>query len=143
MKKRSLPHHALLPPAMTVMPLSGGCPPGQKPAQRFAAVTGLNPEKAAYYRELHANAWPGVNRMIKECNIQNFSIHEIEIEGRLYLFSYFEYTGNDYEADMKKMASDPETQRWWKETDPCQRPLPAAAAQGKIWADAREVYRLR
>ena len=31
-------------------------------------------------------------------------------------------------------------QRWWKETDPCQEPLPAAAAQGKIWADTKEVY---
>jgi L-rhamnose mutarotase len=45
-------------------------------------------------------------------------------------------------TDMKKMAADPETQRWWKETDPCQLPLPEAAAQGKIWSDCTEVYHL-
>jgi hypothetical protein len=44
---------------------------------------------------------------------------------------------------MKKMAADPETQRWWKETDPCQSPLPDAAAKGKIWSDMKEVYHLK
>ena len=44
---------------------------------------------------------------------------------------------------MKKMAADPETQRWWKETDPCQQPLPDAAARGKIWSDAKEVFYLK
>ena len=62
---------------------------------------------------------------------------------KLYLIAYLEYTGSDFEADMKKMAADPETQRWWKETDPCQSALPDAAAKGKIWAETKEVYYLR
>jgi len=36
------------------------------------------------------------------------------------LLAYFEYTGGDYEADMKKMAEDPITQKRWAETNPCQ-----------------------
>ncbi len=119
--------------------LLAGCATS-KPPQRFAWITGLKPEMAERYRELHANPWPGVNRMIKECHIQNFSIHEREIDGKLYLFAYLEYTGGDFEADMKRMAADPETQRWWKETDPCQSPLPDALSQGKIWADMKEAY---
>jgi len=74
------------------------------------------------------------------CHIQNFSIHECDINGQLYLFAYLEYTGTNFAADMKRMADDPETQRWWKETDPCQSPLPDAAAKGKIWSDTKEVY---
>ncbi len=120
-----------------------GCASEQKTPKRFAWVTGLKPEKAAYYKELHANAWPSVNKMLKECNIQNYSINLKEIDGKLYLFSYLEYTGDNWEADMKKMADDPETQRWWKETDPCQSPLPDAASKGKIWADMKEVYLLK
>ena len=86
---------------------------------------------------------PGqVMKQLKACHIQNYSIHEKEIDGRLYLFSYLEYTGTDFAADMKKMAADPETQRWWKETDPCQHPLPDAAAQGKVWSDAKQVFYL-
>jgi hypothetical protein len=38
---------------------------------------------------------------------------------------------------MKKMAADPETQRWWTETDPCQSPFRDAAAKGKIWSDTK------
>lgn len=108
--------------------------------RRFGWVTGIRPEKIDYYRELHASPWPGVARMIKECNIQNYSIFLREIDGKSYLFSYLEYTGDDFEADMAKMAADPETQRWWKETDPCQAPLPDAAAEGKIWADMESVF---
>lgn len=110
--------------------------------QRHAWVTGLKPEKAAYYRQLHANPWPSVNAKLKECNIRNFSIYEREIGGKTYLFAYLEYTGKDFDADMKKMADDPETQRWWKETDPCQSPLPEALKAGKIWSDTRELYHL-
>ena len=40
------------------------------------------------------------------------------------LFAYFEYVGDDFAADMAKMAADPMTQDWWKFTDPLQEPLP-------------------
>ena len=115
--------------------------PGCK-VQRFGWVTGLKAEKATYYKDLHAHPRPAVNRMIKECHIQNFSIYAKEIEGKEYLFAYLEYTGKDFAADMQKMASDPATQAWWKETDPCQSALPDAKAKGKIWADAQVVYHL-
>ncbi len=118
----------------------GGCAMNSGPVQRYAWVTGLRSEKAARYEELHAHPWPAVLRKIKESHIRNFSIHEREINGRKYLFAYLEYTGNDFAGDMKKMAADPETRRWWKETDPCQQPLSDAAAKGKIWSDTKEVF---
>jgi L-rhamnose mutarotase len=37
-----------------------------------------------------------------------------------------EYTGTDYEKDMALIAADPETQRWWKITDPMQSQVPEA-----------------
>lgn len=125
--------------------LVSGCASGtpeKKPVLRFGWVTGLKPEKAAHYRDLHAHPWPAVNAMITACHIRNFSIYEREIAGKTYLFAYLEYDGDDFDADMKRMAADPETRRWWAETDPCQSPLPDAAAAGKIWADAKLVYHL-
>jgi len=115
----------------------------QTPPKRYAWITGLKPEKIARYEYLHAHPWPGVNKMIKECHIQNYSIFEKKIQGKTYLFSYLEYTGRDFDADMKKMAADSETRRWWKETDPCQAPLPDAAAKGKIWSDLDSVFYLK
>lgn len=108
--------------------------------QRFASVTGLKPEKMAYYKKLHADVWPAVLKKIKECNIQNYSIYLQKVQNSYYLFSYFEYVGTDFKADMKKMANDPTTRRWWKETDPCQQPLPEAAAKKQIWTAMEEVF---
>jgi L-rhamnose mutarotase len=113
-----------------------------RPPQRFAWVTGLKPDRAVYYENLHAHPWPAVLKQIKASHMQNFSIHEREIDGKLYLFAYLEYTGTNFDLDMKRMAADPETQRWWRETDPCQLPLPDAAAAGKTWADTKEVFYL-
>jgi len=125
---------------LLVLVMLAGCATSKPTVTHYAWVTGLKPEMAAHYEELHAHVWPSVNQTIKACHIQNFSIHEREINGQLYLFAYLEYTGTNFDADMKRMAADPETQRWWKETDPCQLPLPDAAAKGKIWSDTKEVY---
>ena len=114
--------------------------PGCYSPRRFHAVTGLRKEKADYYRRLHADPWPGVLRRIRASNIRNYSVAVKEIEGKLYLFSYFEYVGSDFASDMAAIAADPETQRWWKETDPCQIPLPDAASVGRIWSDAEEIF---
>jgi len=72
-------------------------------------------------------------------NIRNYSIYMTELEGKLYLFSYFEYIGDDWDADMKAIADDPETQRWWKETDPCQSRLPGTP-EGQQWLKIPEVF---
>lgn len=108
--------------------------------QRFGMVTGLKPEKMEYYKKLHANAWPGVLKKIKESNIRNYSIYIQKIEGKYFLFSYFEYVGTDFKGDMAKMAADTTTQRWWKETDPTQNPLPKARAQKQQWQNMEQVF---
>jgi L-rhamnose mutarotase len=109
------------------------------PLKRFASVIGLNPEKEQYYRQLHANVWPTIIARIRESNIRNYSIYVAEIEGRKYLFSYLEYVGHDFESDMRAIAEDPETRRWWKETDPCQLPLPSRKS-GANWSDMEMVF---
>ena len=105
--------------------------------QRYGSVIKLKPEKLDEYKELHANAWPEVIRMISECNIHNYSIYFKDG----YLFSYFEYDGNDLDADMKKMAKDPTTQAWWKLTDPCQEPL-ESRKPGEWWASMEEFFHM-
>lgn len=103
--------------------------------KRYGSVIKVNPEKLDDYKQLHAAVWPGVLAMIKECNIRNYSI--FYKDG--YLFSYYEYIGDDYAADMEKMAADPETQRWWTVCMPCQQPL-ETRAPGEWWASMEEVF---
>lgn len=103
--------------------------------QRFGQIIAVHPGRLADYKKLHAAVWPKVLEMIKKCNIENYSIYYKDG----YLFSYYEYVGTDYEADMAKMAADPETQRWWAVCKPCQRPLPTRK-EGEWWADMEEVF---
>lgn len=110
--------------------------------QRYGMVIGLRPEKVAEYKELHAAVWPEVLQTIKDCHIRNYSIFLRKLEdGRYYLFSYFEYTGDDFEADMAKMAADPVTQKWWSICGPCQQPL-SDREPGEWWAAMEEVFHL-
>lgn len=103
--------------------------------KRYASAIQLKSYKLEEYRRLHANCWEGVLKTIYDCNIRNYSI--FYRDG--ILFSYLEYIGDDYDADMKKMAADPTTQEWWKLTDPCQQPLPSAGAD-EWWAPLEEFF---
>lgn len=112
----------------------------KKQGVRYGMVTGVKPEKLDHYKSLHARPWASVLSKIKECNIENYSIYLQKIDSNYFLFSYFEYTGNNFDADMKKMAADTATQRWWRETDPCQLPLPEAVAKKQVWTKMEEVF---
>lgn len=108
--------------------------------KRYGMVIGLHAEKVNEYKQLHAAVWPEVLRMIKECHIQNYSIYLGQLDdGQYYLFSYFEYTGTDFAADMAKMAADEATQRWWALCKPCQKPLHGRAAD-EWWSSMEEVF---
>jgi len=105
--------------------------------RRFGQVIRLKPEHAQEYIAYHAEVWPGVLKMIKKCNISNYSIF---FKDNL-LFSYFEYTGTDFEADMKRMAEDEETQRWWDVVKPLMEPV-ENRKPGEFWADMEEIFHL-
>jgi L-rhamnose mutarotase len=107
--------------------------------RRYCSVIGLKADKEEYYRKLHADVWPSVLDRIRKSNMRNYSIHTTEIEGKKYLISYFEYVGQDFDSDMQAIADDPETQRWWKETDPCQRQLPNRKP-GANWSETEMVF---
>jgi len=111
-----------------------------KSPKRFGAVIGVKPEKLDEYVKLHAETWPGVLKTIRDCNIRNYSIYLGKLDdGKQYLFAYYEYTGDDFAADMKKMGDDPVTQDWWKVTDPCQIPQ-KNRKPGEHWMTMREVF---
>lgn len=75
----------------------------------------LKPDKVQDYVELHARPWPELISLIQGCNVHNYSI---SIRGT-ELYTYYEYTGEDYEADMAIMDASPLMQEWWKYSKPC------------------------
>ena len=106
--------------------------------KRVGMVIGIEKENIPEYIKLHDEVWPGVRSIIAECNIWNYSIYLAEVEkDKYYLFSYFEYHGDDFKADMAKMVADKTMQKWWKLTDPLQVPVPTRK-KGEWWSVLEE-----
>ena len=103
--------------------------------KRYGQVLGLKPGAFEKYAAYHAKVWPEVLATIQECHIRNYSIFFKDD----LLFAYFEYTGDDFNTDMAKMAADPKTGEWWAVMQPLQQPLPTRQA-GEWWANMTEVF---
>jgi L-rhamnose mutarotase len=104
--------------------------------KRVGMVVGLKPEAIEEYKRLHADDEPGVRDLLSRYNMRNFSIFLQEIDGKWYEFGYYEYTGDDFEGDMARLAKEPRNIEWLKVCDPMQIPLPG----GEGWTEMERVY---
>ena len=93
--------------------------------KRYGMVIGLRPEKAEEYKRLHAAAWPGVLKMIEECNIRNYSIYLPRWTTASYIYSATSST------------TEPISRRTWPKWLPTRRP----SAGGRIAFPARSRWR--
>jgi L-rhamnose mutarotase len=50
-----------------------------------------------------------------------------------------EYVGDDFDADMAKMAADETTQKWWDVCMPMQNPV-EDREEGEWWKTLKEVF---
>jgi L-rhamnose mutarotase len=107
--------------------------------RRFGQMIQLKPECVEEYIRLHQpeNIFKGVNEMIRVCNITRYSIYFKDN----ILFAYFEYSGNDFDTDMQKMAVDKNTQKWWDAVKPLMQPV-ENIKPGEFWANMEEIYHL-
>ena len=104
---------------------------------RIGMTIGIKPDRLEQYKEVHGDANPGVRDLLRAAHMRNFSIYVHQLpDGNHYLFAYYEYDGEDYEADMAKLAADPRNQEWLAMCDPMQIPFPGE----KTWAVMERVY---
>ena len=106
-----------------------------KSPKRYGSVIGVKPEKFEEYKKLHSAVWPEVLDSLKKHNIRNYSIYHKDG----LLFSYFEYLGDDFEADMAEHLKNPHCQKFNAICIPFQEPL-ATKAEGEWWAEMEEVF---
>ncbi len=105
--------------------------------KRFGQIIKLKPEGAEEYISQHKAVWSEVLSKIKECNISNYSIF---IRDNV-LFAYFEYSGNDFDDDIKKMAAHEETQKWWNVVKPLMQQIETAGTD-EFWTNMEEIFHL-
>lgn len=106
----------------------------------FGQIGRIKPECIEEYCRLHevdvyTEKWAGVLQLIRDCNIQNYNIF---IEDDV-VFGYYEYVGDDYEADMAKMAADPLNQEWWSHTRPCFTKYKADSPEA-FYTDMKQIF---
>ena len=107
---------------------------GAKPSltpKRFAMVTRVKPEKEAEYRLLHQSTWPGTVDRMTRMEYHDFSIFLVELGDEIYEMFYVEFAGADTGKDKMSSVAEPAYERWIKQTDSCQKPLPDADG---IWS---------
>lgn len=107
--------------------------------ERHGLVVDVVPELRAEYLRLHAAVWPRVEQTLRDAHVTNYTIFLLDDT----LFAYYEYTGDDHDADMARIAVDPVTREWWTHTDPCQTPFrPDRDPKATGWREAAEVWHL-
>ncbi|EJU00997.1 DUF718-domain-containing protein [Dacryopinax primogenitus] len=122
--------------------------------KRICQVIKLRKEHAEEYKRIHASVWPGVLAALRKAHIIDYSMHflpsppfpsqagESELAG--LLIATFKYVGSDWEGDIRAVAQDEETRRWWAVTDGMQESLRMGAVgseAGGWWWDCEEVFR--
>lgn len=125
------------PPASpSLSPVTGLRPPAPgKAAARYGCLLRVRPEAFAEYKRQHAAVWPEVLATLTRCHLRNYTIYHRDG----LLFAHYEYWGADHAADMKRMAADPATRRWWALMEPMQDPFPDRAP-GEWWTRMEEVF---
>jgi L-rhamnose mutarotase len=105
--------------------------------KRVGMVIKIKPEHIEEYKALHADSNPGVRDLLVKANMRNFSIflHKLD-DGNYYEFGYYEYTGDDFEADMAALAKEERNIEWLKVCDPMQVPLKGYDG----WAEMEQIY---
>jgi len=122
--------------ALVVAAFLAGAAAQPKPIKRVGMVIGIKPENIAEYKRLHANSNTGVRDLLNKYHMDNFSIFLQQIEGKWYEFGYYEYTGDNFDADMAELAKEPRNIAWLKVCDSMQNPLPGE----KSWTKMERVY---
>lgn len=122
-------------------PVHGPTNPATSPdgVLRLGSVIALRPEREQEYRALHAEVWPEVLDALKRAHVRNYNIYVANVAGQKLLFSFFEYHGSDFAADMDRIAADAVTRKWWALTSPCQSRLPGVS-EDQQWLPLESVF---
>ncbi len=108
-----------------------------KDVKRVGMVIKIKPEFIEEYKAVHSESKAGVRDLLIKANMRNFSIFLQQLDdGNWYEFGYYEYTGENFEADMAILNKHPRNIEWLKICDPMQVPLDGY----KGWAEMEQVY---
>ena len=132
--------HTVLFAATLVLVISGCKESREHDVTRFGQTAEIIPDRIERYKELQTDVWPEVKEAMKKAHIGNYSVYLKELDdGRYYLFRFYEYHGDHYEADYAEMLKNPKVREWNKETTACLIDTQSGENDAR-WVDMEEVF---
>ena len=105
--------------------------------RRVQEVIYVVPEEREEFLKKQLNPSVKTGKFLWHHGIRNQFFYELED----FILMTFEYVGDNYEEDMKKLAADEENKRWLTFTDPCQEPVETAGEQ-EWWAPMENIFHI-
>ena len=108
-----------------------------------AGMIKAKPGMIEQYMQLHDATWDEVMARMHRSNMRDFTVWLHEASGTM--FHQFVYVGDDFDADMAAIDSDPIVRFWWTYCEPCQQPLswsgppPSQGGKGEWWSPLKQV----
>ncbi len=99
-------------------------------------VRAIKPEYVKEYKKTHSDVWPEILEKITNCKIKNYSVFANEDK----LFSFFEYHGQNFETDTKKMRDNKKFEEWEKFHEHMFKPL-ENKTKDEGWVELEEIFR--
>ena len=103
--------------------------------KKVAEAIRVKPGMEEEYLKLVSNPWPDVEEILWRHGVRNHSLFRC---GALFV-SYYEYSGTDFNRDMRDIAKYSVVREWWARQKPMQEPLPERS-HGNWWAGMEEVF---
>ena len=105
--------------------------------KRVGMVIKIKPDRLEEYLAAHSDSEARVRDLLIKYNLRNFSIFMTQLEdSNYYEFGYYEYWGDDFEADMKMLEAEPRNKAWLELCDPMQIPLNGENS----WKEMKRIY---
>ena len=103
--------------------------------RRFGKVIKLKEDQFDAYKKLHDGA--GVRDLLTAISIRHFNIFlQRVLDGEFYEFACYEYTGDNFDAYIARLASEPRNKEWHRLCDPMQNPFPGSTG----WSDMEQIF---
>ncbi|NDJ52214.1 MAG: L-rhamnose mutarotase [Chloroflexi bacterium] len=111
------------------------------PTQRFGQVVRLKPDAFDEYKRLHDSIWPELVDAMRAANLHNSTIfHHANM-----LFMYYEYWGEDLEADLARVSESPQSREWAQLTNALQMSLDGRTTDDPdddLWTPLAEIFHI-
>ena len=127
--------------ALLICNLAMGCVESKPEIRCFGQVAEIRSDRIGQLKDIYFRDWSEVINVLNKYHIFNCSVFLKELEdSRHCLFVYYEYTGDDYESDMKDLSIHPKICKLIESAKEEYFVNPTPDNTDQYWSEMKEVF---